>query len=321
MLRKWILYALLLLASVLLAAYFESFLTGLLLVLTVALPVLGLLLSLPAMLELRVRLSPAAPRVRRGGACSWKFETGSRHGFSVARTELRLDFQNRMTGSGSRRRLCLLGTPAGSFLTIPAETEHCGLLEARVTRARVFDCLGLFWLPKKLPPRAVLPVLPQPVEPEELPEERGGPGQLTPRPGGGPGEDYEIRPYRPGDPVRMIHWKLTCKRDEPILREVLEAKRAEPLLTFDHFGPPETVDRILDRVNALSEALVSARRPHTLRWLEQGSGALRSFHVESKREYERFLSAILDSPAPLTGTPTPRGGGGNCYHIGAEDEA
>ncbi len=319
MLRKWMLYALLLLGAVLLAAYFDSYLTGFLLVLTVALPLLGLLLSLPAMLELRVRLSPAAPRVRRGEACSWKLEIDSRHGFNVARIELRLDLQNRMTGSASRRRLRLLGTQSGSFLTIPAETEHCGLLEAEVARVRVFDCLGLFWLPKKPPPQAVLPVLPQTVEPEELPEERGGPEQFKPRPGGGPGEDYEIRPYRPGDPVRMIHWKLSSKRDEPILREVLEAKRAEPVLTFDHFGPPETLDRILDRVNALSEALVVSGRPHTLRWLEQGSGTLRSFRVESGRERERFLSAVLACPAPLAGTPTPRGNGG--CHIGAEDGA
>ena len=31
-------------------------------------------------------------------------------------------------------------------------------------------------------------------------------------------DDGDVRPYRPGDPVRKIHWKLSAKRDEPLVR-------------------------------------------------------------------------------------------------------
>lgn len=313
---------LLLLTAILLASMFESTLTGFLLALAISLPILGILLSLPAMLELRVRILPQAPGAIRGGPAAWRLETSSRHNLSVARADVRLRFKNRLTGAEYVQRLRLLGTPAGSFLTLPAGTEHCGLLEARIESLRVCDCLGLITLRKRLPPPARLPVFPVPVEPEPLPEEPGGAAVLTPRPGGGPGEDYEIRPYRPGDPVRMIHWKLTCKRDETVLREVLEAKKREPLLTFDHFGPPDALDRVLDRLRALSGALVEQQRPHTVRWLGQEDGQLHIYRVESRRDLERCLAAALSGFAPLQGVPTPRGtaADGLCYHLGAEEQ-
>lgn len=322
MLLRRIGYLLSLLAAILMAAYFETYLTGFLLILALALPVLAFLLSLPGMLGLRIRLQSQAAGTVRGGTAFWRLETGSRFHLSIARADVRLHFQNRMTGEESTQRLRLLGTPTGSYLTLPAGTEHCGLLEARVTRLRVCDCLGLFALYKKLPAPALLSVLPVPMEAETLPEELRPSSAPKPRPGGGPGEDYEIRPYRPGDPVRMIHWKLSCKRDEVILREVLDAQKAEPLLTFDHFGPPDVLDRVLDRLNALSNALLAGQRPYTIRWMDQGSGQIRSYRIEQRRELTRCMAAILACPAPAQGVPTPRGGPSDClcYHIAAEEE-
>lgn len=315
-------YLLLLLGAVLLAAWFETWLTGFILALTLTLPALAFVLSLPGMLGLYVRLRPRCSGTVRGKTAFWRLETDSRFRLSIARVDVHLRFKNRMTGEENSQCLRLLGTPGGSFLTLPARTDHCGLLEARVTRLRVTDCLGLFALYRRFPAPALLPVLPVPAEPEALPEGPGGSPVLRPRPGGGPGEDYEIRPYRPGDPVKMIHWKLTCKRDETVLREVLEIEKPEPVLTFDHFGPPAVLDRVLDRLNALSGALVEEGRPHTIRWLAQGDGQVRSYRIEGQRELERCIAAILACPAPPEGVPTPGdcAAGVLCHHISVEDE-
>ena len=39
-------------------------------------------------------------------------------------------------------------------------------------------------------------------------------------------EPGDIRPYRPGDPIRRIHWKLSAKRDELLVREAAPAEEA-----------------------------------------------------------------------------------------------
>ena len=51
------------------------------------------------------------------------------------------------------------------------------------------------------------------------------------------GEDYDLRPFREGDSLRTVHWKMSAKRDELVTRELLEDRRPVPVLTFDHFGP------------------------------------------------------------------------------------
>lgn len=39
------------------------------------------------------------------------------------------------------------------------------------------------------------------------------------RPGDDPGETYDIREYQPGDSIRQIHWKLSGKLDDIMIRE------------------------------------------------------------------------------------------------------
>lgn len=44
---------------------------------------------------------------------------------------------------------------------------------------------------------------------------------------------YDLRPYRVGDPLKQIHWKLTAKVDELTVREPLGTTyRADPAGTL-----------------------------------------------------------------------------------------
>ena len=126
-------------------------------------------------------------------------------------------------------------------------------------------------------------------------------GPLKPRPGGGPGEGYDLRPYRAGDPVAAIHWKLSSKRDELVVRETLEPRRQGIALTFDHFGGLDELDGVLDRLFTWSTALLAAGRSHTVAWLHPETGELRRFLVADRRTLDRCLTAALSDPAPPAG--------------------
>lgn len=283
---------------------FASYLGAFLLALAVCLPLIALGLSLPAMLGLRVRVAPQQGSVLRGGQALWFLDVGNRRRLPLSRIELRLELRSRMTGQCRPERLRLSGAGSLRRLALPADTAHCDLLECRVVKIKVWDCLGLFSLRRKVPNAALLPVLPVPGEPLPLPEGARDPAQsaaLQIRPGGGLGEDYDLRPYRPGDPVRLIHWKLSSKRDELIIREVLEAKETVPVLTFDHFGPRERLDQVLDQLWSLCAMFLERQKTHTVRWLHPETGDLREFCVAGQRELLRCIQAALCDPAPLTG--------------------
>lgn len=304
MIWRKIVSVLILIGAVLLQMYSESYLGGFLLTLAVCLPVLALGLSLPAMLALRVRLSPQQGRIQRGGNALWLADVGNRRHLPLARIELRLQLRNRMTGESRTERLRLSGASSLRRLALPADTGHCGMLECRVVRVKVWDCLGLVSIRRKPPAAALLPVLPVPAEPAPMPEGAGAQRQsaaLRVRPGGGSGEDYDLRPYRPGDPIKLIHWKLSSKRDEVIVREVLEARETVPVLSFDHFGPPEVMDAVLDQLCALCAAFLETHRAHTVRWLHPVTGELRECCVGSQRELARCMQMVLSDPAPTEG--------------------
>ncbi|MDE7218671.1 MAG: DUF58 domain-containing protein [Oscillospiraceae bacterium] len=300
--RRRILYTLALLLAYLGQILDVGYLFHFIFFAVLALPLLGLLLSLPAMLGCRAELVCSAPRVFRGETASWSLQLDNRFHLPLARASCRLRVSNRMTGEAHRDRAVLRGMTPEEDRSWTLETDHCGAVDCQVEGLWVCDCLGLFALPVRPPRPSTLLTVPLPEEPGaiELPE---GAGAAAPQPKGKTvfGENYELRPYREGDSLRMVHWKMTAKRDELVTREPPEDTRPLPVLTFDHFGPLAQVDRALDRLEGYSLALLDRERPHEVRWAHPETGAVRIFQVAGERDWEICLAAILSDPAPLRG--------------------
>ena len=296
------LYALLLLCTLMGQLLDVGYLFHFLFFAVLSLPALGLAVSLPAMLGARAELSAPAGRIRRGQAAAWKLRVVSRSRLPLARWAGRLCLTDRTAGRSVRRRLAMSHAIPGAGRGWGVDTEHCSLVECRVERLRVCDCLGLFTLPVKPPEPGELLVQPLPVAPGrlDLPE---GTGRPVPAPRGksASGEDYELRPFREGDSLRTVHWKMSAKRDELVTRELLEDRRPVPVLTFDHFGPRSRMDRTLDRLAGLSAALLERERPHEVRWAHPATGAVRRQTVSCEREWLACLRAILFDPVPDQG--------------------
>ena len=201
MARRRIAYAALLGLAVLFQIFFRFYLSTFTLVLVVLLPVLAAALSLPAALGCTLTLSPAAPTVIRGGEASFRLTLDCRTPFPLPRVKVRLRWENRLTGEGDALSWAPAPGQTAGELTVPA--AHCGCLACRAEGAWTCDLLGLFPIPLRKPAPAEVLSLPRPVELEVPPGLLSGRSEgaaLRPRPGGGPGEDYDLRGYRPGDP-------------------------------------------------------------------------------------------------------------------------
>lgn len=299
----------------------ENYLAHFLLGLCVALPLLSLLLSLPGMLGCRLALSAVPAALERGGTGQWQLSVQAPAGLPLARITLRLTEQNLLTGEGRSRRLAMAGVARRKPVELSAPTGHCGLLELRADRARVYDYLGLFSrrLGAPLPARLLCRPVPAAAEPPLIPE---GPGEPCPDSAArrGPGEDYDLRGYRPGDPLRSVHWKLSSKWDELIVRERADTAVPLPLLTVDRFGAPEGLDRLLDDLLGMSRALLAVQRAHAVLWLD-GAGEPQLHPVSDGKELASCLLALLGSRAPVAGPRLDdhpellRGPGGPVFRI------
>lgn len=302
MVLRRILYGLLLVAALLFQITNNNYLAHFLLALTVALPILSLALSLPGMLGCRLVLSAAPAVADRNELREWSVSMDAPAGLPLARVTVRLTAQNLFTGETARHRLRLNGVTPRTPIKMTVRTGHCGLLELRADKLRVYDYLGLFSIrPARAQPARLLcrpiPLDPGPVNIPDVPSGRAAPHNAVRR---GPGEDYDLRDYRPGDLMRSVHWKLSSKWDELIVREPAETMIPLPLLTFDRFGAPDRLDHVLDQLLGHSRAMLAVQRPHAVLWLDGDEPRL--YPVSDEKELRECLLAILSTPAPLSGT-------------------
>ena len=292
---------------------FNGYFSFYMLVLALVFPLFSLAVSLPGMLGARVSFAVSSKRIRRGEAVTVSLCLESRARLPVARLTGRVVCPNLLTGD--RAVLLRKGSGGAHRLTLAADVaeSHCGLLRCEVTKLRVCDLLGIFSLRLPLPERLSVLSLPFNLPAEEVPALLGeGEGRLAmkPRPGGGPGEDYDLRPYRAGDPLRSVHWKLSSKVDGLVVRETLEPVRVQAVLTYDHFGPPDRLDAVFDRLDAVSRALIERERIHSIQWCDPVSGAVMSRAISSLKDLRAFQYAAFSIPAPATGRSILAGGVG-----------
>lgn len=137
--------------------------------------------------------------------------------FPTGPVSLRLRLYNRLTGEETA--MALLGGGEISFAC-----THCGEVEIRVERARLRGLVG--FLPLRIPTEAHshLTVLPDTFQPEirlTIPQAMtlDSEDYAPDRRGSDPTEPYQYREYQPGDSLRSIHWKLSAKQDDLLVRE------------------------------------------------------------------------------------------------------
>ena len=152
--------------------------------------------------------------------------------------------------------------------------EHCGGYRVRVEKAKICDYLGIFAFRDRKTKEQTSLVRPKDAPVSDLLDpQRVELGSWVPKAGGGFSENHEHRLYRPGDSLNQLHWKLSAKVGDLILREPMEPVRGAVLLTVSLRGDPETLDRKLGRLLWVGRYLLERELDFEVRALT-GSGVL-----------------------------------------------
>lgn len=283
--KNWLCYLGLLAGAMVFHIYYTAWFSWYFLILLLALPLFSLLLSLPGMVTARLQAEiPAA--VCRGEQAEAHFALKGK--YPVGLCILRFARKSKKT----RRKALRHKISLGSFCSLSLDTGHCTCQATTLCSARIYDFLGLFFLPlsrKKLYSTEIHPI---PTAPDPLPHLEGLlSSALKPLPGGF-SEIHEMREYRPGDSMRDIHWKLSAKTDSPIVREPQEAIRPQVLLTLRLFGPGSQADSCLDQLSYLSCWLLDQNIPHRAACFCGPEDTMEA-KLTSREDLERFLSKLL----------------------------
>lgn len=286
MIKRWCIYLVALLGCLTLYAVNQGWFAWILLLSALWLPVLSLVLSLPAILSIQVKIETGGV-ISAGSPLS--LVTRVVCPLPVPEYRCRVRITRKMT----ERSVLLSANDA-----IP--TEHCGNLECTPEKCWVYDYLCLFHFPIRKVEGSVLTVRPLPVALpllEELDALQARAWQ--PKPGGGFAENHELRLFRPGDSMNQVHWKLSAKTGKLTVREAMEPARGRILLTMELRGSEEELDRKLGRLYWLSTNLLQKGMFHELHALTGKSMIQKK--ITSEQTLHDALDQLLDAPVLTSG--------------------
>lgn len=287
---------------------YQEWLSWIALAAVLGLPWLSLLLSLPAMVTFRPQIQAPA-WVTLGEEVQVNLTGNSRYPVPPFRGKLHLE--RKLTGDSWHHR-------AAAKLS----ADHCGAITATPEKLRLCDYLGLFRFPTRGVTQLRILVRPVPVPLENMPDlEAFRTRSWKPKAGGGFAENHEMRHYRPGDPLNQVHWKLTAKTGDLIIREPMEPERERMLVTLDLMGTPGQLDRKLGQLLWLGRLLAEKELPFTICALT-GEGITEAF-VACDGDLTRAVDALLCCAPAGEGSLQDREWNASWhYHIGGgPDEA
>ena len=172
---------------------------------------------------------------------------------------------------------------------------HCGLMTVSVERAEFRDVFGLcrFVIPCPVSRQALVTAdcFSAQVATDFSPSHTREDSRFSAvRIGDDFSETQSIRPYLPGDPVRQIHWKLSAKMGQTLLREIGAPQTGGLLLAlavdFEH--APDALEASLVGLLSASQALLEQGIAHRVSlWRRE------SIAVSSRADWERAQTLLL----------------------------
>lgn len=163
----------------------------------------------------------------------------SRSPLPLALLRCRLRIVNRLTGEQTRQTVLIsLQRKTTRRAPLMLKSPHCGRISIALERAEVIDFFGISRHRVRTALEAGATVLPNtfavrllpihdifsPQEAEEYDPNRRGRDVS---------EVFQIREYRPGDSIKQVHWKLTGKYDQLMVKEAARPMKRSLLLLVD----------------------------------------------------------------------------------------
>ncbi len=198
--------------------------------------------------------------------------------------------------------------------TLFLDTVLCGERVVRIQELLCYDLLGLFSRRKSMEGEFVCTVYPYDVQlyvSLQKNREREQPGDIYDgkKSGSDVSEVFGLREYREGDPLQSIHWKLSGKMNQLIVREFGRPVNYHTLVLLspafsygDKDVPEETANAVFDLGLSLSQALLNQSLAHFVGYLS--GGELCCIPVDSLHSYEEMLFHLMGYPIQKDGDDT-----------------
>ncbi len=200
---------------------------------------------------------------------------------------------------------------------IPVEVCDMGHFVMECRRLSFQDLFGMVYLELGQDAVCEFFVMPEP-EQSELSDVSGYLGDASEtEESRNKGSDFaevsDIREYIPGDRIRDIHWKLSAKQEELMVKERTAMAGSEMVILVNFSEDKEITTKVIRYVLALGRAFSEGQMPVCLLCWNQSEFSFEEYRCVGITQMKEALEEIFRTPASQRILETAQGYIKNCY--------
>lgn len=232
-------------------------------------------------------------------------------GLPIFKIQVNLNMKNLFTAEELRRTFetCLIGKK-GEALSFYLENALCGCVQIQVESAAIYDLFGIWKRPLKISADATINVIPETF----YLDLHIAPGLLVnndsieysrEKMGSDVSEIFGIREYRPGDNIKNIHWKLTSKCDDIMVKQPSLPLENSILLLLETSidsedeKRAEIFDALAEIYITISQTLIDNKISHQIAWYDQHNQTFFTYDIEEEGDIHSVIGRILSAEHKL----------------------
>lgn len=217
--------------------------------------------------------------------------------FPVASASGDLNVHNALTGTDMTKAIrCPVSGRGSDEVQVFAEAVETGQVYITLDNLTTRDLFGLVKFPSEHRLRRVVLVepdhIPTEVNVSEVREREGDSERFSVlEPGRDVSETFDVRPYVPGDETRAVHWKLSAKTGDLVVRRFVKPINYSVVLLVELAETdPAALESCVCYAANFSRGLLDTGIMHTFAWFDGGTDEYCSFNVSS---YEDLDAAVF----------------------------
>lgn len=311
MLGNKVAYIIFLILAGVFAIFYNNYFTGILFLVILLIPVILYLILSGTASHIKVELLPGNTIIKKGETERIILVFINKSNFPLNRILIPIQYVNEVTGVKRQRIVELaLDQQCKQKIRIDLSSNHCGNIHIIIKKIILFDFLHIWKKRKKLSLHKVITVVPQihdtginlinkvytndaSVDSEKYSKEKKGEDVS---------EVFEIRDYRRGDKPNRIHWKLSQKLDQVMIKEFSEPlKDSIAFLLYPYCKEKgevllHLVDGFLESIITLSNSCLRGGKIHTMMWYDASLEQYRDMQLNKAEDMYLAVQSLLKSP-------------------------
>lgn len=206
-----------------------------------------------------------------------------------------------MRGRKKKYWMTLPVAPRGESEYIQAISFYgTGSYEVFLRKLKIYDITGLFCWNVRVKKQGMVQVLPElhdvPVRLTQATRNFYGEADVYDEnmPGHDNSEIFQMREYRAGDRLQNVHWKLTAKQDELMVKDY-SLPKACPVILFLSYQPGKRRQLLayLEAVASLSFSIMDAGCPHYVVWYDGSEQDIMRIRVDDEESLFYMIGVLM----------------------------